>query len=391
MHDKSPIYLDHAAATPVDEAVLAAMLPFFTEQFYNPSTVYLAGKATHQALEEARAQIAFWIGARPSELTFIAGATEANNLAILGVAQRWPDAKVLASSIEHESVLEPVMSLRNHALIPVDDRGIIDLSALKDAIDDTTVLVSIMAANNEIGTVQPLSEVAAIVAQARIDRLQRGIEMPLYLHTDASQAANYLDIHVNQLGVDLMTLNGAKTYGPKQSAVLYAQAKVEFTPLILGGGQELTKRSGTENVASAVGLAAAITIAQESRRQEFVRLHELRNYLTDQLTVVRPDIMIHGHRKHCLANIVSFSVPGLDAERAVMMLDELDIQCGTGAACSASKDKPSHVILALGHDEGVANSTLRFSMGRATTKAQIDEVLAALSKILTSPHVWRAV
>ena len=241
------IYLDYAAATPLDPRVLRAMQPYFGKEFYNPSATYLVARSVRQALEKARAQIAVRLGVRPAEVIFTAGATEANNLAIQGLMKSYPDGEVLVSAIEHESVLAPAKLFKSK-LMPVDKRGIVDLEKLEAMVNDQTVLVSVGLVNNEIGTIQPLGEISQILNKLSKSRQTRGVKNPLYLHTDAAQAGNWLDLHVSRLGVDLLSLNGGKLYGPKQSGVLYVRAGVKLEPLVLGGGQEFGLRSGTENV-----------------------------------------------------------------------------------------------------------------------------------------------
>src|SRR5579862_3657095 len=252
-----PIYLDYAAATPMDAEVIKAMQPYFADKFYNPSATYLAGRGVRKDVESARQSVAIQLGARPAEVIFTAGATEANNLAIQGIMREYPESEVLVSAIEHESVLEPARLFKVKE-IPVTPQGIVDLQKLEKLITPKTVLVSVMLVNNELGTVQPISEIAKILNKSSILR-KNG--WPLYLHTDGAQAGNYLDLHVSRLGVDLMSINSGKIYGPKQSGVLYVKAGTRLRPLIVGGGQEFGLRSGTENVAAAIGLAKALKIA----------------------------------------------------------------------------------------------------------------------------------
>jgi cysteine desulfurase len=373
-------YFDNAAATPVDERVLAEMLPFLNENFYNPSSIYLASRAVKQTLQTAREDVAHWLGARPSEIFFTAGATEANNLAIEGVIGQNPNTTVVLSVIEHESVLE-VPSKEQARFVGVDERGMVRLSQLENAIDDTTCLVSIMYANNEIGTVQPLKEIADLISKLRDDRRSRGIDVPLYFHTDASQAANYLDLHINKLNVDMMTLNSAKTYGPKQVGALYVRSGTVLKPLIVGGGQEKGLRSGTENVAGAVGFAKALSIAQKMRHDEAHRLEKLSQKMVEELLKI-DDAQLLGHKKHRLANIVSILFSKLDGERLVMMLDEQGFQVATGSACSALSDESSHVVKALGFSDEEAKGSIRISLGRMTTERAVDELVAILPDLV---------
>jgi cysteine desulfurase len=373
---KQPIYLDYAAATPLDERVLAAMQPYFTDNFYNPSATYLAAKAVAKHIAAARAVVAGHLGVRPAEVIFTAGGTEANNLAIHGIMAQYPEANVVVSGVEHESVIAPATQY-SCRVVAVTADGTVDLPSLESAIDENTVLVSVMYANNEVGTIQPLKDIAAIITRKRAERSGENA-LPLYLHSDACQAANYLDMHVSRLGVDLMTINGGKLYGPKQSGALYVGAQVQLWPLVLGGGQERGLRSGTENVASLVGLAAALDITQTMRQAETKRLQQLQRYCSAKITEVIPSVVINGSRKKRLPNNLHITIPGQDNERLLMQLDEAGIMAAAGSACSASDEDPSHVLRAMGISDSDAQASLRLTMGRATTLAQLDEVLAAL-------------
>jgi len=271
---KQPIYLDYAAATPLDPAVLSVMQPYFAERFYNPSALYLAAKEVKRDIEVARSQVARLIGARPGEVIFTAGGSESNNMAINGIMARFPGKRVVVSAVEHDSVREP-SRVFDSVEASVNELGSVDIAKLESAINDDTVLVSVMYANNEIGTIQPIKEIASLVAKIRQQRLEQGNKLPLYLHSDACQASNYLDLHVSRLGVDLMSLNGGKIYGPKQSGILYVRAGIELEAMIRGGGQEMGLRSGTENVAGIIGFAEALEAAQAKRTDETKRLQEL--------------------------------------------------------------------------------------------------------------------
>ncbi|HSH18611.1 MAG TPA: cysteine desulfurase family protein [Candidatus Saccharimonadales bacterium] len=379
-----PIYLDHAAATPMDPAVLAAMQPYFTDKFYNPSSVYLAAQGVAQDLAAVRGTVAHCIGARPTEVVFTAGGSEANNLALSGVMRRPATpacAKVLVSAIEHDSVLETARQYE-HAIIPVTPQGIVDLAALERMIDDDTMLISVMYANNEVGTVQPIKDIAAILHRVRNERARSGSDLPLLLHSDAAQAGNYLDIHVSRLGVDLLTLNGGKLYGPKQSGALYVRAGVRLEPLVYGGGQEQGLRSGTENVAAAVGFATALQIAQDRRLGEIRRLQQLQAYFIQQLQTAIPDVVINGSIRRRLPNNVHITIPGQDNERLLFALDEQGIQAAAGSACSASSDASSHVLLAMCLSDEQARASLRFTLGRQTTQEHIDDTVRVLSGLL---------
>lgn len=375
------IYLDYAAATPVDPHVVAVMQPYFSERFHNPSATYRAAQDSRDALEQARTDIAHWLGARPSEIIFTAGGTEANNLALHGLLRQYPTAHVVVSAVEHESVLEPVKQY-DHTKLPVEPDGRLNTDTLRSAIKDTTVLVSVMYANNEIGTVQPVRDVAQLVDAVRAERRAAGNPRPLYLHTDACQAANYLDLHVARLGVDLMTINGGKIYGPKQSGALYVKAGLEIAPLIVGGGQERGLRSGTENVPAAVGLAAALRQAQEIRHDETKRLRELQKTFMEQLERTFPEAIINGSRKHRLPNNIHLTFPGRDNERLIFALDEQGVMAAAGSACSASNEEPSHVLRALGLSDEAARASLRLTFGRHTTAGQLETVLKVLQSAI---------
>jgi len=371
----SIIYLDYAAATPVDERVLSAMRPYFSEKFYNPSATYPAAKSVARDLAEARGKVAYWLGARPMEIIFTAGGTEGNNLAIQGIMRQYPDANVVVSAIEHESVLAPAQQY-NCRIAPVGKDGSVDAAKLAGLIDENTTLVSVMYANNEVGTVQSIREIAQII---RAKRAQRATKLPLYFHTDACQAANYLDLHASRLGVDMMTLNGGKMYGPKQSGVLFVHSSVELEPLILGGGQERNVRSGTENIAASIGLAVALDVVQTMRHEESRRLQELQKYFLEQLATKLPNSFINGSRKKRLPNNVHVTIPGADNERLLVELDEAGIMAAAGSACSASDEEPSHVLRAMGLSDKDAQGSLRFTMGRSTDKQMIERTVNVLA------------
>lgn len=374
------IYLDNAAATPLDGDVLAAMQPFFSEQFYNPSANYMAAQQVRARLEQARADVAAVLGVRANEIIFTAGGTESDNLAIAGVMQQFADGNVVVSAIEHDAVLAPAAQYA-HALAGVMPQGLVDLDGLERAINDQTVLVSVMYANNEVGTVQPIRQVSQLVAGIRETRRKAGNATPIYLHTDACQAANYLDLHVSRLGVDMMTLNGGKIYGPKQSGVLYVSSKVQLAPVIRGGGQERNLRSGTENVAACVGFARALQLAAERRHAEGERLSALQR-LTFKLAAEKlPGAVINGSQKHRLPNNIHLTLPGQDNERLLVQLDERGILAAAGSACSASDEEPSHVLRAMGLSDEAAQASLRITTGRMTTEADISTLINSLAEL----------
>ncbi len=377
------IYLDHAAATPVDSAVLAAMQPYFQARFYNPSASYTAGQSVRQALTEARSVVAFWLGAKPSEVIFTAGGSEANNLAIHGVMRQYPQAKLLISSIEHESVTAPAKR-HDYGVIRVHSDGRLNLDNLQKQLDDETVLVSVMYANNEIGTIQPIRQISRCLDAIKQDRRKRRVALPLYFHVDACQAANYLDLHVARLGVDLMSLNGGKIYGPKQSGALYVKKGLRLQPLIDGGGQELGLRSGTENVAGCVGFATALDQTQTIRRDESHRLQVLQKIFISQLVGQLPKVTINGSLKYRLPNNIHFTLPGTDNQRVMIHLDQAGIEAAAGSACSAARQEPSSVLAAIGQNPAAADSSLRLTIGRTTTTKMLEKTVSVLKAIIKS-------
>jgi cysteine desulfurase len=295
---KKCIYLDYAAATPMDNKVIKVMAPYWQQKFYNPSAMYLTSRSARQDLNEARENIAKQLGAKSGEIYFTAGATEANNLAISGTARNFLDGEVLVSSIEHESVIAPA-ELYKCNKIASNTNGIVDLSDLKKKINSNTVLVSVMLVNNELGTIQPIREISNLIISIRKERIKKGNKKPIYLHTDAAQAANFFDMHVSRLGVDLMSVNGGKIYGPKQTGILYVKAGTRLKPLIVGGGQERNLRSGTENVPGFIGLAKALEIAQKMKDKEAKRTRELREFFLKELSKNVPGSQINGSCNIC--------------------------------------------------------------------------------------------
>jgi cysteine desulfurase len=376
------MYLDHAATTPIDPAVLAAMLPYFTDNFYNPSAQYQPAREVKQVINDARATIAQYIGARSTEITFTAGGTEANNLAISGVMAQFPGSELLVSAVEHDSILAPAAHF-GAKILPVLSDGRVDATLLSDYVSDQTVLISIQYVNNEIGTIQPLKDITAAIVAIKKDRVKRGIILPLYLHSDACQAGNYLDLHTSRLGVDLMTINASKLYGPKQIGALYCKSGIRFDAQILGGGQERGLRSGTENVPSIVGFARALALVQDRRHEETKRVSKLQHYCIAQLSAKIPQIIVNGSNKQRIANNVHVTIPGHDNETLMMQLDNQGIFCAVGSACSASSEEPSHVLKAIGLDDEAAQSSLRFTFGASTTAEDIDLLTTILAKLIS--------
>jgi cysteine desulfurase len=381
MASTSFVYLDHAAATPMSETVHDAMLPYFTEQFYNPSATYLPARNVKVALDVARQKVAETIGARASEIVFTAGGTEANNLAISGIMSQYPEAELVTLGIEHDSVLATAEQFA-HTLVAVEPDGIVDAGKLIAHVTDKTVLVSVMYVNNEVGTVQPIRDIAMQIEAIRKTRKKAGNTLPLYLHTDAAQAANYFDLHVARLGVDLMTLNGGKIYGPKQSGVLYVRGGVRLQPLVRGGGQESGLRSGTENVGASIGFAVALEEAQKLRHEETARLQSLQKHFYRSVLLKVAGAKVNGSTHRRSPNNVHITIPGIDNERVLLQLEQAGILAAAGSACSASSEKPSHVLAAMGLSEAEAQSSLRFTMGRTTTEEDIDTTVEALTRII---------
>lgn len=412
------IYLDHAAATPVNRSALAAMLPYFDKQFFNPSAPYLPAKHVREDYQSAKAAIAHAIGAKGTDLVITAGATESINLAFTVVAGLDPTTPhLLTLATEHAAVLSAAKPY-GHELIKVDHTGLIDLVDFRAKLTDDIVLVSVSLANNELGTVQPLAEIAGIIRLTRQDRLARGITTPLYLHSDASQALSLLDINVSRLGIDLLTLNAAKCGGPKGVGALYIAHGVPVHPLSLGGGQERGLRSGTENVPGVIGFATALTDAKKhlnGNRKKYTEMVELlkkelggafsasaRSSLVAPVVTERPrsssavaphdlakvenapQVIFLGNPKHHLANFLPLSFPGLDAERLVYKLEEQEILVSTGAACAANKATKSHVLAAIGLSDAEIAGSLRISLGSTNTPDQIPIVARALIDVVSA-------
>jgi cysteine desulfurase len=383
---KKTIYLDHAATTYLDKRVEKAMRPFWYKRYGNPSSLYKKGREAAEAVTEARSSIAKILSARPSEIIFAAGGTESVNLAIFGVARSYELAHkkkghLVASKIEHYAVLNSLAALKEEgwatSLIDVDDQGFVDLKQLKAAVRKDTVLISVMYANNEIGAVQPIAEIGKWLRGLNIERAAKKLTR-LYFHTDACQAAGSLEVDANRLGVDLMSINGSKIYGPKQTGFLYVKTGTPLRPLIFGGGQEKNLRSGTENVAGAVGLATALQLAQKDRVKENRRLQTLRDYFLKQLFKKNPQIKLNGSLHQRLPNNINISIIGVEGEALMLYLDSYNIAVSTGSACTTTSTDPSHVLIALGRTAHDAYSSVRFTLGRETTKADVDYVLKVL-------------
>ena len=389
------IYLDHASATPVDPRVLKAMEPFWSRDFGNPSAIYKEGVLAKKAIENARKEIAGILKCRASEIIFTNGATESLNLAIRGATLAWSKHKrkapeIITSSIEHEGVLDACRSLEKYGMkvhyVKPEENGIVKASEIKKLLNENTVLVSIMYANNEIGTIQPIKEIGRVIKLWKLNQAKAyGLKPTIYplFHTDAVQAANYLNLDVNSLGVQLLTLNSAKIYGPKGIAILYIKNGVELEPIIYGGGQEKGLRAGTENVPFIVGMAESLKIAESMKEKESKRLTLLREHFIKELLKI-PGVELNGDKDLRLPNNVNISISGIDNEFFVIQLDEAGIACSTRSACNTGSELGSHVIIALGKSEKKAKESLRFTLGRKTTKKDIDYTLKTITKYLNN-------
>lgn len=368
------VYLDYAAATPVDPEVAEAMLPYLTERFWNPSAPYARAREARDDVERARGTVARLIGARPDNVVFTAGATEANNLAFAAV-----EGHVVVDAVEHESVLA-CAGTHARRTVRVGSDGTVDPAAVARAIRPDTELVSVELANGELGCVQPVRDISRVVAAERARRLEAGEKTPIYLHTDASQAAGYLSVNVSSLGVDLMTLSAAKVYGPKQVGALYASDDVRLRPLVYGGGQEGGVRSGTENVGGVVGFARALELACARRGEESRRLAGLRERLRRALLAELPWAVVSGpaNPKRRLPGLLSVAFAGIEARRLVISLEREGVSVGTGSACAASRMRVSHVLDAVGMPRPLAEGSLRITLGRPTTEDDVDYAAAAI-------------
>lgn len=374
-----PIYLDYAATTPLDARVLAVMEPYFSVQFGNPSSIHAYGRAALAALDAAHETIAEVLGANPREIILTGGGSEADNLAIKGVAlaqrQAGKGGHVIVSAIEHHAVLHAVEYLAafgfESTILPVDSTGLLHPDVLRAAIRPDTSLVSVMYANNEIGTIQSLADLGAVCRE-------RGV----LFHTDAVQAPGQLPLDVNALRVDLMTIAAHKFYGPKGIGALYVRRGTPLLPQINGGGQERRRRAGTEDVAGAVGMAEALRLAEAERGAEVLRLTVLRDRLIAGVLATIPDARLNGHPTLRLPNNTNFGIPGTDGESLLILLDQYGIAASSGSACTSGSLSASHVLLALGQTPELAVSALRLTLGRSTTAAEVDRVLEVLPQVV---------
>ena len=374
------IYLDHAAATPLDERVLEVMLPYFGEKYFNPSSPYLPALNVRREYEAAKQEIAQAFGGRGDEVIMTAGATESVNLAITSIG-----GHVITTEIEHHSVLRSAQRF-DHTLIKPTKQGSIIPEDIKAAIKDDTRLVSVALVNNELGTIQPLSDIAKIIKDERTRRLESGNRVPIYLHSDASQGVGLVDINAARLGLDLLTLNAGKVYGPKQVGLLWARPGVELSPVISGGGQERGLRSGTENVAGTIGFARAITIAVGGRHSEAKRLAAMRDRMRAELIEKFPEAVVSGSKKRQIASHLHISFPNLDAERLIFRLEARGVLVATGSACAANKGTRSHVLKSIGMPPEVADGSLRLTLGKLSNEANIAKATLILIEEISAEY-----
>ena len=374
------IYLDHAAATPLDPKVLTAMMPYFSDDFYNPSAPYAPAIMVRRAYESAKDTIGRAIGARGDDIIITAGATESINLAFSSIG-----GHIITANIEHHAVLAAAKNF-DHTIVEADNRALVSADAVKVAIRPDTRLVSIALANNEVGTIQPLRDIAEVVKKERDARLARGDHTPIYLHSDASQGVGQLDVNIARLGVDLLTLNAAKVYGPKQVGLLWSAPSVELKPYIVGGGQERGIRSGTENVAGTIGFAKGMELASEHRGFESKRLMKLRDTMQKKLTEAFPKAVLSGHQRHRLAGHLHISFPGLDAERVLFGLENRGVLVATGSACAANKGTRSHVLTSIGLAPEVADGSLRLTLGHLSTEENCAQAVSIIIEEVTKEY-----
>ena len=376
------IFLDYASATPVSEAAKKAMAPYLSEKFFNASSPYLAAKRVREDYEAAKDTLAHLIGAKGDDLVITSGATEANSLAFSALEKT---SKILTIKTEHDSILKNCENY-NTEFVKVDRSGRIDLDDFRNKLDQNTTFVTISLANNELGTIQPLSDIAEMIKTERKERLKSQNPLPLYFHSDASQALSLIPISVARLGVDLLTLNSAKVYGPKGVGALYVGHHVKLKSSQKGGGQERGLRSGTENVPGLIGFAKAAEEAKKHQAGARKHYEKLTAILKTELEKSPIEPIFLGNKKHQLANFCPVSFPGLDAERIIYLLEDDEIYLSTGAACAASKGEKSHVLKAIGLSDEEITGSLRISLGLQNTEEDIkiagQKIVSAINKEL---------
>ena len=380
------VYLDNSATTPIDPAVVEAMLPYLMAKFGNASSIHFFGQEARAALDKARHQLAALINARPNEIVFTSGGTEANNLAIRGLieAKRNRDGgaganpHIITSAIEHSAVLNVCEDLEKQGVsvtyLPVYENGIVRLDDVKAAITDDTTLISIMTANNEIGTLQPVAEIGKFVRELK------SVGKKIWFHTDAVQAAGKMPLDVEAIGCDMLSISAHKIYAPKGTGALYVCRGVRLHPQNLGGHQERERRGGTESVPNIVAFGKACELAQNELEKSARELQEMRDSFENRVGELIPDIVFNGDREHRLPNISNISFRSVEGEGLLINLDMQGIAVSTGSACSSGSLEPSPVIRALGHEDGLARGAIRFSFGRYNTAEDIEQVIEALPR-----------
>lgn len=377
MREGKRVYFDNAATTPIDRGVLKLVNSQLSENYGNPSSLHLEGRIAKKAIDNARKQIADAIGSSRNEIIFTSGGTESDNLAILGIARANVSRgkHIITSNIEHKAILDACKQLEKEGFevtyLNVNNDGLVDVSDIERAIRQDTMLVSIMYANNEIGSIQPIKHISEMIKKHKMAK-------PIF-HTDACQATNYLPIGIDDLGVDAMTISSSKIYGPKGVGCLYLRTGTKIQPIMFGGGQEKSIRSGTENVAGIVGFGEAFVIARDTSMLELSRLTKLRDYMLSEIVKNIGDVTINGGKKDRLPNNINVSIKGVEGESLVLMMDNFGVACSTGSACSSSDLNPSHVLVNIGTPIDLAHCSVRFSLGRYNDKKQVDFVLGVLA------------
>lgn len=377
------IYMDHAATTPVRPEVLNVALPYFSTNFGNPSSIYTLAQASRKAIDESRETVAQILNARDSEIIFTSGGTESDNMALKGTAfaLRNMGNHIITSNIEHHAILHTCHHLEKFGFdvtyLPVDEYGRVDPDDVVRAINDKTILVSVMLANNEIGTIQPIAEISKVLKSESSRRNQ-----PIVLHTDAVQGAGFLNLDVELLGVDLMTLSAHKIYGFKGTGALYVRKGTPIEPQILGGGQENQLRSGTENVPGIVGMAEALRLASNERDSLSSHCQNLRDRMINGIQDVVDFAHLNGHPSTRLPNNVNIAFEGVEGESMLLGLDFAGVAVSSGSACSTASLEPSHVLTAIGREASLANSSLRLSLGRDTTESDVEYVMSTLADLV---------
>lgn len=370
------VYLDNASTTQTDKKVMEAMLPYLRDNYGNPSSLHHPGRVNKNAIETGRKIIAGYVGVEPLEIIFTSGGTEADNLAILGLAHanKHKGKHVVVSSIEHKAILDSCKRLEDEGFsvtyVKVNKSGFVSVDEIFKSLRPDTILVSIMYANNEIGTIQPIKQIAKM--------LKKRTDCSPIFHTDACQATGSLSLNAQDLGVDAMTISASKIYGPKGIGALYCNNKYKIEPMILGGGQERGLRSGTENIANIVGFAKALELSERKRVAESERLTILRDYFLEEIKKKIDGVVVNGSMKKRLPNNINISIPGVEGEALLLLLDDKGVYCSTGSACSSLDLDPSHVLVRIGLPLELAHCSVRFSLGRYTKKSDIDYALKVL-------------